>query len=179
MIFRSCEFKSHQPHHSFFLLDSLNSILYAVVAELADALSSGGSGVIRESSNLSDRTTKMRKSSSIGWAFLLRLLEWSVGLFSLAACLAPPCGRYFCIGILSKEEIFFIRCEAKNVSPLTMGSLSARRDYDIIYTTMSAPFTRRRMTHWGSVPRCHSCDAPSFKAYNPLNLLPIGMGLWR
>ena len=63
--------------------------------------------------------------------------------------------------------------------PLKMGSLSARRDYDIIYTTMSAPFTRRRMTHWGSVPRCHSCDAPSFKDYNPLNLLPIGMGLWR
>lgn len=52
-------------------------------------------------------------------------------------------GGYFCIGILSKEEIFFIRCEAKNVYPLTMGSLSARRDYDIIYTTMSAPFTRR------------------------------------
>lgn len=179
MIFRSCEFKSHQPHHSFFLLDSLNSILYAVVAELADALSSGGSGVIRESSNLSDRTTKMRKSSSIGWAFLLRLPEWSVRLFSLAACLALPCGRYFCIGILSKVEIFFIRCEAKNVYPLTMGSLFARRDYDIIYTTMSAPFTRRRMTHWGSAPRCHSCDAPSFKAYNPLNLLPIGRGLWR
>lgn len=78
-----------------------------------------------------------------------------------------------------KEEIFFIRCEAKNVYSLTMGSLSARRDYDIIYTTMSTPFTRRRMTHWGSVPRCHSCDAPSFKDYNPLNLLPIGMGLWR
>lgn len=39
-----------------------------------------------------------------------------------------------------KEEIFFICCEAKNVYPLTMGSLSARRDYDIIYTTMSAPF---------------------------------------
>ena len=78
-----------------------------------------------------------------------------------------------------KEEIFFIRCEAKNVYLLTMGSLSARRDYDIIYTTMSAPFTRRRMTHWGSAPRCDSCDAPSFKAYNPLNLLPIGMGLWR
>lgn len=38
-----------------------------------------------------------------------------------------------------KEEIFFIRCEAKNVYPLTMGSLFARRDYDIIYTTMSAP----------------------------------------
>ena len=46
-----------------------------------------------------------------------------------------------------KEEIFFIRCEAKNVYPLTMGSLFARRDYDIIYTTMSAPFARRRMTH--------------------------------
>lgn len=61
-------------------------------------------------------------------------------LLSLAAGLAPPCGRYFCIGILSKEEIFFIRCEAKNVYPLTMGSLFARRDYDIIYTTMSAPF---------------------------------------
>ena len=30
--------------------------LYAVVAELADALSSGGSGFIRESSNLSNRT---------------------------------------------------------------------------------------------------------------------------
>ena len=42
-----------------------------------------------------------------------------------------------------QEEIFFIRYEAKNVSPLTMGSLSARRDYDIIYTTMSAPFARR------------------------------------
>lgn len=39
-----------------------------------------------------------------------------------------------------KEEIFFIRCEAKNVYPLTMGSLFARRDYDIIYTTMFAPF---------------------------------------
>lgn len=78
-----------------------------------------------------------------------------------------------------KDEIFFIRCEAKNVYPLTMGSLSARRDYDIIYTTMFAPFTRQWMTHWGSVPRCHSRDAPSFKAYNPLNLLPIGMGLWR
>ena len=39
-----------------------------------------------------------------------------------------------------KEEIFFIRCEAKNVYPLKMGSLFARRDYDIIYTTMSAPF---------------------------------------
>ena len=87
--------------------------------------------------------------------------------------------QVFCIGILSKVEIFFIRCEAKNVYPLTMGSLFARRDYDIIYTMMSAPFTRRRMTHWGSVPRCHSRDAPSFKAYNPLNLLPIGMGLWR
>lgn len=77
------------------------------------------------------------------------------------------------------DEIFFIRCEAKNVYPLTMGSLSARCDYDIIYTTMFAPFTRQWMTHWGSVPRCHSRDAPSFKAYNPLNLLPIGMGLWR
>lgn len=32
------------------------TISYAVVAELADALSSGGSGVIRESSNLSNRT---------------------------------------------------------------------------------------------------------------------------
>lgn len=83
-----------------------DTALYAVVAELADALSSGGSGVIRESSNLSDRTTKMRKSSSIGWAFLLRLPEWSVGLFSLAACLAPPCGRYFCIGILRKRRSF-------------------------------------------------------------------------
>ena len=115
-----------------------------------------------------------------------------MGLLSLAVCLAPPCGRYFCIGILRKEEIFFIRrvtknvyplimgsLFAKNVYPLIMGSLFARRDYDIIYTTMSAPFTRRRMTHWGSVPRCHSCDAPSFKAYNPLNLLLIGMGLWR
>ena len=39
-----------------------------------------------------------------------------------------------------KDEIFFIRCVTKNVYPLTMGSLSARRDYDIIYTTMSAPF---------------------------------------
>lgn len=37
---------------------------YAVVAELADALSSGGSGVIRESSNLSDRTSKKEISSS-------------------------------------------------------------------------------------------------------------------
>lgn len=78
-----------------------------------------------------------------------------------------------------KDEIFFIRRVTKNVYPLTMGSLSARRDYDIIYTTMSAPFARRWMTHWGSVPRCHSRDAPSFKAYKPLNLLPIGMGLWR
>lgn len=51
-----------------------------------------------------------------------------------------------------KEEIFFIRCEAKNVYPFTMGNLSARRDYDIIYTTMFAPFARRRMTHWGSAP---------------------------
>ena len=59
----------------------------------------------------------MRKSSSIGWAFLLRLPEWSVGLFYLAACLAPSCGRYFCIGILSKEEIFFIRRVMKNVYP--------------------------------------------------------------
>jgi len=41
-----------------------------------------------------------------------------------------------------KEEIFFIRCEAKNVYPLTMGSLFARRDYDIIYTTMSTPFCK-------------------------------------
>ena len=87
-------------------------------------------------------------------------------------------GGYFCIGILSKEEIFFIRRVMKNVYPLKMGSLFARRDYDIIYTTMSAPFARRWMTHWGSAPRCHLCDAPSFKAYNPLNLLPIGMGLW-
>ena len=63
-----------------------------------------------------------------------------MGLFSLATGLAPLCGRYFCIGILRKEEIFFIRCVTKNVYPLTMGSLSARRDYDIIYTTMSAPF---------------------------------------
>lgn len=63
-----------------------------------------------------------------------------MGLLSLAAGLAPPCGRCFCIGILSKEEIFFIRRVMKNVSPLTMGSLFARRDYDIIYTTMSAPF---------------------------------------
>lgn len=39
-----------------------------------------------------------------------------------------------------KDEIFFIRCVTKNVYPLTMGSLFARRDYDIIYTTMSAPF---------------------------------------
>ena len=30
--------------------------------------------------------------------------------------------------------------------PLNMGSLSARRDYDIIYTTMSAPLARRWMT---------------------------------
>lgn len=111
--------------------------------------------------------------------FFIALAGMERGAFSLAAGLAPPCGRYFCIGILSKVEIFFIRCEAKNVYPLTMGSLFARRDYDIIYTTMSAPFARRRMTHWGSVPRCHSRDAPSFKAYNPLNLLPIGMGLWR
>ena len=59
----------------------------------------------------------MRKSSSFGWAFLLRLPESSVGLFYLAACLVPPCGRYFCIGILSKEEIFFIRCVTKNMYP--------------------------------------------------------------
>lgn len=65
-----------------------------------------------------------------------------MGLLSLAACLAPSCGKYFCIGILSKEEIFFIRCVTKNVYPLTMGSLFARRDYDIIYTTMSAPFCK-------------------------------------
>lgn len=65
-----------------------------------------------------------------------------MGLFSLAACLVPPCGRYFCIGILSKEEIFFIRRVTKNVYPLTMGSLFARRDYDIIYTTMSTPFCK-------------------------------------
>lgn len=56
VIFRSCEFKSHQPHHNFLITCCLTS--YAVVAELADALSSGGSGVIRESSNLSDRTTQ-------------------------------------------------------------------------------------------------------------------------
>ena len=56
VIFRSCEFKSHQPHHIF--TNSGATILYAVVAELADALSSGGSGVSRESSNLSDRTTQ-------------------------------------------------------------------------------------------------------------------------
>ena len=49
--------------------------------------------------------------------FLLRLPEWSVGLLSLAACLAPSCGKYFCIGILSKEEIFFIRRVMKNVYP--------------------------------------------------------------
>ena len=149
------------------------------MAELADALSSGGSGVIRESSNLSDRTTKMRKSSSIGWAFLLRLPEWSVGLLFSGGVSCAALRQVFLYQYSMQEEIFFIRCEAKNVSPLKMGSLSARRDYDIIYTTMSAPFTRRRMTHWGSAPRCHSCDAPSFKAYNPLNLLPIGMGLWR
>ena len=47
-----CEFKSDQPHHHYLLF----LISYAVVAELADALSSGGSGAIRESSNLSDRT---------------------------------------------------------------------------------------------------------------------------
>ncbi len=39
-----------------------------------------------------------------------------------------------------KEEIFCIRRVTKNVYPLTMGSLFARRDYDIIYTTMSTPF---------------------------------------
>ena len=57
VIVRSCEFKSHQPHHNFsrFLVVTTK---YAVVAELADALSSGGSGVIRESSNLSNRTTR-------------------------------------------------------------------------------------------------------------------------
>ncbi len=54
VIVRSCEFKSHQPHHSFSIKFGL--ISYAVVAELADALSSGGSGAIRESSNLSNRT---------------------------------------------------------------------------------------------------------------------------
>lgn len=59
----------------------------------------------------------MRKSSSIGWAFLLRLPEWNVGLLSLAVCLASSCGRYFYIGILSKEEIFFIRRVTKNVYP--------------------------------------------------------------
>ena len=36
--------------------------LYAVVAELADALSSGGSGFIRESSNLSNRTSHSLRS---------------------------------------------------------------------------------------------------------------------
>lgn len=75
--------------------------------------------------------------------FFIALTGMERGLLSLAACLSPPCGRYFCIGILSKEEIFFIRRMTKNVSPLTMGSLFARRDYDIIYTTMSAPFARR------------------------------------
>ncbi len=49
--------------------------------------------------------------------FFIALAGMERGLFSLAACLAPSCGRHFCIGILSKEEIFFIRCEAKNVSP--------------------------------------------------------------
>lgn len=61
-----------------------------------------------------------------------------MGLLSLAACLAPSCGKYFCIGILSKEEIFFIRRVMKNVYPFKTGSLSARRDYDIIYTTYYA-----------------------------------------
>ena len=78
--------------------------------------------------------------------FFIALPEWSVGLLFLAACLAPPCGRCFYIGILSKGEIFFIRRVTKNVYPLKMGSLSAKRDYDIIYTTMSAPFARRWMT---------------------------------
>ena len=84
--------------------------------------------------------------------FFVALVGMERGAAFLDRCLAPSCGRYFCIGILSKVEIFFIRCEAKNVYPLTMGSLFARRDYDIIYSTMSAPFTRRRMTHWGSAP---------------------------
>ena len=50
--------------------------------------------------------------------------------------------QVFLYWYFKKDEIFFIRCEAKNVYPLTMGSLSARRDYDIIYTTMSAPFCK-------------------------------------
>ena len=75
-----------------------------------------------------------------------------------------------------QEEIFFIRCVTKNVYPLTMGSLSARRDYDIIYTTMSAPFARRRMPHLGSAMRCHSYTRHPVKLYNPLNLLPSAWG---
>lgn len=56
---RSCEFKSHQPHHSKSFL--LVNCIFAVVAELADALSSGGSGFIRVSSTLTDRTKQDSK----------------------------------------------------------------------------------------------------------------------
>ena len=49
--------------------------------------------------------------------FFIALAGMERGAFSLAAGLAPPCGRYFCIGILSKEEIFFIRRVTKNVYP--------------------------------------------------------------
>ena len=108
--------------------------------------------------------------------FFIALAGMERGTVFSAACLAPPCGRCFCIGILSKEEIFFIRRVTKNVYPLTMGSLFARRDYDIIYTTMSAPFARRRMTHWGSAMRCHSYIRHPSKLYNPLNLLPSAWG---
>lgn len=51
--------------------------------------------------------------------FFVALAGMERGLFSLAACLAPLCGRCFCIGILSKEEIFFIRRVTKNVYPST------------------------------------------------------------
>lgn len=47
--------------------------------------------------------------------FFIALAGMERGAFSLAAGLAPPCDRYFCIGILSKVEIFFIRRVTKNV----------------------------------------------------------------
>lgn len=49
--------------------------------------------------------------------FFIALAGMERGAAFLDRGLAPPCGRYFCIGILSKEEIFFIRRVTKNVYP--------------------------------------------------------------
>ena len=49
--------------------------------------------------------------------FLLRLPEWSVGLFSSGGVSFAVLRQVFLYWYSKKDEIFFIRCEAKNVYP--------------------------------------------------------------